>query len=444
MNEPSNFCNGNCNSGPTGSPYNDLPYSPGGSPLYVGTIDLDAKYYDGADHFNAHTYFGFLESKVTHDYLLTLSPLTFILSRSNFAGSGQVAAHWHGDNAATWEFLRYSVAQVMTYNIFGIPMNGADICGFAGVASESLCARWLQLGAFYPFARDHHTIDNNANQAPYGLGEMVLSTGQASLSLRYSLLKHYYSLFLEKKGRGTIFRPLFFEFPGDETLYDSRKLYSENEFMLGGGLLVTPCLYENHENVDAYLPKSTWYDFKSRAKIQDANDTPGPKKIQAPFSTSAPVFIRGGWVVPSQNTTSVLRTDDLDNTHELRVALATDSQGNFYSSGKILALNDMNDTNIVNKCIQASCLINVTVTGNAKQLSVVFSGDSQNTDEFGISGFQLYGISCESSSASLMLNGNHVDNVHFAADSSTTSTVITINTSVKVRPDDTFTINLRP
>jgi len=43
--------------------------------------------------------------------------LPFILTRSTWPGSGRYSATWTGDNAATWDFLRYSIAGIFNFNV---------------------------------------------------------------------------------------------------------------------------------------------------------------------------------------------------------------------------------------------------------------------------------------------------------------------------------------
>jgi alpha-glucosidase (family GH31 glycosyl hydrolase) len=137
-----------------------------------------------------------------------------VITRASTLGSNKFTFHWTGDNHATWKFLKFSMSNNFMFQFWGIHMVGADICGFGGNTTEELCARWFQLGSFYTFARDHNDL-NAKSQEPYALGPVVMAAAKTNLRLRYALLKNIYTNFIRKKGYGTIFRPVFVEFPND-------------------------------------------------------------------------------------------------------------------------------------------------------------------------------------------------------------------------------------
>ena len=88
---------------------------------------------------------------------------------------------------------------------------GADICGFFNPTTEQLCQRWMELGAFYPFSRNHNTI-NMPDQDP-GKWPSVAAASRKALNVRYRLLPYLYTLFYHSHKTGsTVVRPLYHEY----------------------------------------------------------------------------------------------------------------------------------------------------------------------------------------------------------------------------------------
>jgi alpha-glucosidase (family GH31 glycosyl hydrolase) len=81
-----------------------------------------------------------------------------IYSESTFPGSGAYGGTWIGDLPRQWISLRAVISQVMNLNMFGIQNVQTDVCGDSGERDNELCARWMQMAAFLPMARNYYNM----------------------------------------------------------------------------------------------------------------------------------------------------------------------------------------------------------------------------------------------------------------------------------------------
>lgn len=137
--------------------------------LAVHAVAPNATHYGGAQEYDIHNLFGHSILKATYEALISVIPgkRPFIIGRSTFAGSGKYAGHWGGDNNAKFYSMAFSIPQALSMSLFGIPMFGPDVCGFSGNTDKELCSRWMSLGAFFPFYRNHNVLAA-ISQEPYG------------------------------------------------------------------------------------------------------------------------------------------------------------------------------------------------------------------------------------------------------------------------------------
>ncbi|CAF1050538.1 unnamed protein product [Adineta steineri] len=292
MNEPSSFVDGS-QDGCTDNSLDNPPFTPHvhGDALSAKTLCPSAQQLLSS-HYNLHSMYGYFEAQATNIALRTIrKKRPFVLSRSTFAGSGRYTAHWTGDNQATFIDMYFSIPAILNFNMFGITHVGADICGFLLDTTEELCVRWMQLGAFYPFMRNHNSLGQK-DQDPASFSWEVQQIMKQALLMRYSLIPFWYTLHYEASSKSrTIVQPLFSEYLNDKNTYNI-----DQQFLIGRALLISPNLLPESNSVHAYIPQDVWYEFPLGVKLSNVGLF---TDLDAPIS-KINVHLRGGFIIPMQ------------------------------------------------------------------------------------------------------------------------------------------------
>lgn len=201
-------------------------------------------------------------------------------ARSGGPGTQQYATgRFTGDQLRSWDPSRglpSALHAMLSGSVSGWPYWGPDIAGFlqadTGRDERELWTRWVQLGALSPVMRDmlgaaHHATDALTD-------EHTLVVFRAYARLHAALEPYLYRAAQLSHDTGMpIMRPLFLVAPRDPVAWTV-----DDEYQLGGDLLVAPVLRPGTTTRRLYLPAGAWRDYWTAADYRG----PGWFNVPAP------------------------------------------------------------------------------------------------------------------------------------------------------------------
>jgi len=210
----------------------------------------------------------------------------FLVSRAGGAGLQRYAQTWSGDNATSWENLRYNIRMGLGLALSGVSNSGHDIGGFSGPRPDpELFVRWVEAGVFMPRFSIHSWNDDGTANEPWMHPEATPIVRDL-IRLRAQLSPYLYDLtWRHHTAFEPITRPTFHDFPDDPAC-----LADNDDLMLGPALLVASVVTPGAQTREVRLPRGAdWLDFWSGQRHR------GGERIVAPAPWGRPpLLVREG------------------------------------------------------------------------------------------------------------------------------------------------------
>lgn len=258
----------------------------------------------------AHNVFGMQMSRSTYEgarkNMGDKRPL--VITRATYAGGQRYSTIWTGDNFASDDHMLLGVRIVNSLGISGFPFAGPDLGGFIGQTTRELMTRWLSIGVFTPFMRNHSDYGNYYRE-PWVFGKDWEEIQRELINQRYRLLPYIYSTFKQATENGIpVCRTLAINYTFDNLIYNNTY---ENEYLFGDNILVCPVT--SHELISkVYLPQGNWYRFSTGQFYQGKNEI-----LVESALNDLPVFVKAGALITMQNVTqyTLEQTDGILQIH---------------------------------------------------------------------------------------------------------------------------------
>ena len=218
-------------------------------------------------------------SKMAYDGFKSIGRDDIItLTRCAYLGSQKFGSLvWSGDIESTFESLACQVKAGLNMSMCGIPWWNTDIGGFYGADITSdyfkeLIVRWFQFGLFSPVMRLHGSRNRHFEPTP-GLKEPsgdpneIWSFGEKNFEILKNLifirekLKPYIitQMDIASEQGYPVMRPMFFEYPDDETCYAL-----DSQYMFGDDIIFAPVVEQGQTKKSVYIPDGEWILTKDK------------------------------------------------------------------------------------------------------------------------------------------------------------------------------------
>lgn len=256
-------------------------------------FDFDGK---KATQLEAHNLYGYLMARSSFESFKKYggNKRPFVMTRSAFAGVQRYATVWSGDNQAKDEHILLGVLLNNQMGLSGLPFVGPDLGGFNGDGNKDIFKRWVEVGVFSPFLRNHREPFSAANE-PWSYGEEAEAIAKTYIEFRYKMMPYMYSKFYDASKTGMpISRSLCIDNPFDSKVYSTNYQY---QFLFGDAFLIAPLTSKELSKV-IYFPESNWYNIYSDAVIS------GNQELLQNFPMyNLPLYVKESSIVPLQSVT---------------------------------------------------------------------------------------------------------------------------------------------
>lgn len=250
-----------------------------------------------------------------------------ILGRASQYAPHRYPIHYSGETAVSWNTLKVLPYFNSTSSNLGLSWWSHDIGGYKdGIEDAELYARYVQYGTFSPIFRFSAKYGRYYKREPWKWDVKTLSIVREYCQLRHRLIPYIYSEAYKYHKVGLpLVQPLYYQYPD---IYD--EIDYRNEYYFGTELFVAPITSPKDRVMNRaveriFLPKGTWYDFKTGKKYL------GNKRYILFYKDEDyPVFARDGSIVCMADLEKNMNVTNSPKTMEIHIFPGKSNQYNLY------------------------------------------------------------------------------------------------------------------